>query len=317
MLGITPDTDIEEVLNIDRGLPAYAQRSYRAYARSKDAPAKAVSLLEGMLLAPQMAEKWDQGRTPQIHDVASDVAETAALGKLKIAAAPVKTIAARAGSVSALDAIHDAVDDAVNEKTYSGGEYPDSGKDYSDIADPSRLGGLVGGLAAGLGVRSLATSGGPLRGIGNTVKRYVQKSEDKVEKLQKGADKVRKETAEGVAEIDHRKQDIVGKMENPKSALKALNASRKSAKKEKLSMDEFMDGLRADLSEANMDQTALERTAAKSLAETQKKIRNERQKAAIVQLFGSIPMDRMMYNNYSRNRALDAIDEIRGATRPR
>lgn len=299
MLGITPDTDIEEVLNIDRGLPAYAQRSYRAYARTKDTPAKAVSLLEGMLVAPQMAEKWDQGRTPQVHDVASDVAETAALGVLK-AGRPVITALEHAGAVSGLDVLHDAVDDYVNEKTYSGGEYPDSGKDFSDIDDSGRLGGLV----AGLGLRG--AGGGIVKRVNAAVRKYAQKTENKVQNLQKSAEKIQKETAEGVAEIEKRKQDVVGKMENKKSALKALNASRKAAKKEKVSMDEFEKGLRADLNEANLDQNALEKSAVKALSETGEKIRAEKQKNALVQLFGRVPVERMLYNEYARKQALES-----------
>lgn len=312
MLGITPDTDIEEVLNIDRGLPAYAQRSYRAYARKKDTPAKAVSLLEGMLVAPQMAEKWDKGLEPQLHDVGTDLAETTALGYLKAGKPVVKGLGG-AGVTGVSDLVHDAIDDYVNEKVYSRGEFPDSGRDYSDLDDPSRLYGPAIMWLFGFGGRGLG------RRISGKVDRMAQKSADKVAKIEKEAQETATKAAENVSEIASRKQEAVQKLTNARTALEKIEeVERKYAnssfkpmglgklKEKKAKLKETIEEARGILAETDIDQKAAERTAEKALQSSSRKIKAEQAKQSAIASIANVGVNRMLYGPYSRDMTKNA-----------
>lgn len=305
MLGITPDTDLEEVLNIDKGLPAYATRSYRAYTRKKDAPAKAASFVEGVIASPQMAEKWDSGRTPTANDVLFDVGEGAVLAPFKWAKFVPKPIRDALG-LSALDLAHDAIEAKMNEKVYSQGEYPDAGSDYSGLADPSRLYGVgIGTILGGRGMLGKRAE--------NALERFGKKSSEKVAKLEKKASNTAKETAEGVAEIEKRRQGVVRQMEDATTALQKLEKAESKpwprpmpsknagAKKEKL--EGVLEEGRGILAEADIDQAELEKRAEKVMKETARKIKAERAKKAAVDVFGNIAVGRALYNDYSRKNA--------------
>lgn len=127
-LGYNPSISDEDLFNVDRGIPSFAQRAFRAKARGGDLPNKAVSFLEG-LVAPQTAGALDEGRTPQAVDIGTDALETVLLGPAKTGKAILKTPLKAMGFETGLDVLHDAIKGATDSNVYSEGDAPISGND--------------------------------------------------------------------------------------------------------------------------------------------------------------------------------------------
>lgn len=102
-LGYLPGANLEEILDVDKGLPHYAQRSFRANSRDASLPAKILSTAESFV-APQVAQAYNEGRTPNLVDVGTDVAEMGILlGTRGLSKRPV----IGAGIETGLDMAHD------------------------------------------------------------------------------------------------------------------------------------------------------------------------------------------------------------------
>lgn len=276
-LGFAPSVPIDEVFSVAGGLPSYAERSYRAYARNRNLPAKAMSVAEGFV-APQVAASMDEGRNPNFVDIGTDAAETYLLGSGKIAKKVGESVLKKAGIETGLDIAHDAANDFFNPIIYSEGEYPIRSRDYSDLMDPSR---------AAYALASIGMGGG-----NKFVKNVVRKGE-KVEK--KAIDKSLDKVNDNIGEIVRNKQRIESEIANISDFTRMRNRTRKKFGQETLSEKQV---LQDKLNE---------------LKDTKIKLFSEKRKRTALNLFGDlarIGTTRGMYNEETQKNVKNVLSSL-------
>lgn len=276
-LGYTPNASMDEILNLTYGLPAFAERAYRAYARDKDFPTKAVSAIEGVI-SPQVAKSMNEGRNPSFTDIGTDVAEGLLLGSGKLGKKVAESVLKTAGVETGLDFVHDGIEDALNEIIYSEGDVPISSRDYSDLADPSRLAN---------GAQAILT-GGAIKG-GRALNKLVKNSG-------KTAEQLAAETEDAVLGSIARKVQTQGDLRNIDSYLKEINALRK---KNNLPLE---------------TKEELKKELEKRVKEAEKDVLAEKRRRTASQLFGSLGRvagTRATFNENSAPMVYGIINDVR------
>lgn len=141
-LGYNPEISEDDLFNVDKGIPSFTQRAFRAKARKGDKLNTAISFLEG-LVGAQSSGALDEGKTPGIVDVGTDIAEAALLGPAKTGKAILKTPLKAVGFETGLDVLHDALKDKFEKKVYSEGDRPSVESGNIDLKIKDRLPDIV------------------------------------------------------------------------------------------------------------------------------------------------------------------------------
>ena len=278
-LGYNPFISDEDLFNVDRGIPSFAQRAFRARARGGDLPNKIVSFTEG-LVAPQTAGALDEGRTPQAVDIGTDAFETALLGPAKTGKAILKTPLKAMGFETALDVLHDAIKGATDDKVYSEGNMPISGKDDFSAGSVLNIKERVPALMQA-GLYGKVAGGVPKKVVSN-INKYFDK------KIDPSKDGV-------ISEMFERLADKNKELRFAKENLSSVNANRKRNGLNALTEREYMDILNKDIEEIALD------------------IRNTRRKNALEALFEGAARTgaaRALYNPQSTESSRKTVIDI-------